>query len=40
MSREEGLEKLHQELSQPLIKEAAMKLNVKICKPQKVLVKV
>ncbi|AKB24230.1 hypothetical protein MSMTP_0761 [Methanosarcina sp. MTP4] len=27
MSREEGLEKLHQELSQPLIEEAAKKLN-------------
>lgn len=39
MSREEGLEKLHQELSQPLIRDAAKKLNVKICKPQKVLVK-
>jgi len=30
MSREEGLEKLHQELSQPLIEEAANKLNLKL----------
>jgi tRNA(Ile)-lysidine synthase TilS/MesJ len=30
MSREEGLEKLHQELSLPLIKEAAKKLKIKV----------
>lgn len=30
MSREEGLEKLHQELSQPLIEEAANKLKLKL----------
>jgi tRNA(Ile)-lysidine synthase TilS/MesJ len=40
MSREEGLEKLHQELSQPLIEEAAEKLEIEINKPQKVLLKV
>jgi len=35
MSREEGLEKLNQELSQPLIEEAAEKLEIKINNSQK-----
>lgn len=40
MTREEGFEKINQELSQPLIEEAARKLKLKIKNSQKILVKI
>ena len=40
MPRGEGLEKLHQELSEPLIEEAAEKLEVKVNNPKKILLKI
>ena len=40
MTREEGFEKINQELSQPLIEEAARKLKLKIKSSQRILVKV
>jgi tRNA(Ile)-lysidine synthase TilS/MesJ len=40
MSRDEGFEKINQELSQPLIEEAARRLKLKVNKPQKIPVKI
>ena len=40
MPRGEGLVKLHQELSEPLIEEAAEKLEVKVNNPKKILLKI
>lgn len=40
MPREEGFEKINQELSQPLIEEAARRLKLKVKSPQKIPVKV
>lgn len=40
MPREEGFEKINQELSQPLIEEAARRLKLKVKSPQKISVKI